>query len=100
MYARRIALLFTESRLYSFARNDDRSTHLYASTRAGPMHKRAAHTRHDLLYMQLSMLERVRLNLVGREHRGIDDCRNILRICQRLLEDGAVFRPTMSGPGR
>ncbi|KDQ63664.1 hypothetical protein JAAARDRAFT_29695 [Jaapia argillacea MUCL 33604] len=34
------------------------------------------------------MLHRLRLKLEGRHHSGIDDCRNILRILQRMRADG------------
>jgi inhibitor of KinA sporulation pathway (predicted exonuclease) len=35
-----------------------------------------------------SMLEHLGLALEGRHHSGIDDCRNIARICQIMLNDG------------
>lgn len=35
-----------------------------------------------------SMLKTLCLDLIGRHHSGIDDCRNIARICVRMLEDG------------
>ncbi|KAI0788565.1 exonuclease RNase T and DNA polymerase III [Abortiporus biennis] len=34
------------------------------------------------------MLKKLKLELEGRQHSGIDDCRNILRIVQALLKDG------------
>lgn len=34
------------------------------------------------------MLKRLKLNLEGRHHSGIDDCRNILRIVKKLREGG------------
>ncbi|KAI0785236.1 exonuclease [Abortiporus biennis] len=34
------------------------------------------------------MLKRLKLDLEGRHHSGIDDCRNILRIVQIMLKDG------------
>ncbi|KAJ3559762.1 hypothetical protein NM688_g135 [Phlebia brevispora] len=34
------------------------------------------------------MLTRLKLDLVGRHHSGIDDCKNILRIVQKLREEG------------
>mmetsp|Transcript_3183 Transcript_3183/g.5778 ORF Transcript_3183/g.5778 Transcript_3183/m.5778 type:complete len:529 (-) Transcript_3183:446-2032(-) len=37
-----------------------------------------------------SMLTHLGLDLEGRHHSGIDDCRNISRICARMLEDGWV----------
>lgn len=36
------------------------------------------------------MLRTLGMDLEGRHHSGIDDCRNIARICQRMLEDGWV----------
>uniref|UniRef100_A0A7S1ZCS3 Exonuclease domain-containing protein n=1 Tax=Trieres chinensis TaxID=1514140 RepID=A0A7S1ZCS3_TRICV len=35
-----------------------------------------------------SMLRMLGMGLEGRHHSGIDDCRNIARICSRMLEDG------------
>jgi inhibitor of KinA sporulation pathway (predicted exonuclease) len=40
------------------------------------------------------MLEALGLELVGRHHRGIDDCRNIARIAQALAARGALFEET------
>jgi inhibitor of KinA sporulation pathway (predicted exonuclease) len=40
------------------------------------------------------MLDRLKLPLQGRHHSGIDDCRNIARICMRLGSSGCLFRPT------
>jgi inhibitor of KinA sporulation pathway (predicted exonuclease) len=40
------------------------------------------------------MLEGLKLTLDGRHHSGIDDCRNISKIVVKMLEDGAVFKPT------
>lgn len=34
------------------------------------------------------MLAKLKLELVGRHHSGIDDCRNILRIVQKMRETG------------
>lgn len=34
------------------------------------------------------MLRELGLQLQGRHHSGIDDCRNIVRICQQMLQDG------------
>lgn len=36
------------------------------------------------------MLGALKMNLVGRHHSGIDDCVNILRIVERMVEDGWV----------
>lgn len=36
------------------------------------------------------MLVEQGLELVGRHHSGIDDCKNLVRICQRMLQDGWV----------
>ena len=41
-----------------------------------------------------SMLRDLGLELIGRHHRGIDDCRNIARIAQALAVLGAEFKPT------
>lgn len=41
-----------------------------------------------------SMLRNLGLELVGRHHRGIDDCHNIARIAQALAVLGAEFSPT------
>lgn len=40
------------------------------------------------------MLDALGLPLVGRHHRGIDDCHNITTVLKRLLELGAVLEPT------
>ncbi|KAH9937101.1 exonuclease RNase T and DNA polymerase III [Fomitopsis serialis] len=53
-----------------------------------------AFRRHYKLRYQLGMahmLRRLKMELEGRHHSGIDDCRNILRIVQRMLADG--WRP-------
>lgn len=36
------------------------------------------------------MLGALKMNLVGRHHSGIDDCGNILRMVERMVEDGWV----------
>lgn len=36
------------------------------------------------------MLGALRMDLVGRHHSGIDDCGNILRIAERMVDDGWV----------
>ena len=36
------------------------------------------------------MLDHMGLELLGRHHSGIDDCRNIVRICQRMMEEGWI----------
>ena len=41
------------------------------------------------------MLKRLKMDLEGRHHPGIDDCQNILRIAQRMLEDG--WEPKAAG---
>jgi len=40
------------------------------------------------------MLKSLGLNLEGHHHSGIDDCKNIVRIVQLMLEDGCIFVPT------
>ncbi len=45
-----------------------------------------------------SMLRDLGLELIGRHHRGIDDCRNIARIAQALARQGAEFTPTSRLP--
>ncbi|OQV18580.1 putative 3'-5' exoribonuclease 1 [Hypsibius exemplaris] len=40
------------------------------------------------------MLEHLALALEGRHHSGIDDARNLARICLAMLADGVKFRPT------
>ena len=40
------------------------------------------------------MLRALDLPLVGRHHRGIDDCHNLARLLVRLLSEGAAVRPT------
>jgi len=42
----------------------------------------------------VKMLTRLRLPLIGREHSGIDDCRNIAAICLRFASMFCKFRPT------
>lgn len=36
----------------------------------------------------LAMLQGLKLELEGRHHSGIDDCKNILRIVRKMREDG------------
>jgi len=38
-----------------------------------------------------SMLEILKIPLDGRHHSGIDDCRNIAKISQRMVKDGHCF---------
>jgi hypothetical protein len=40
------------------------------------------------------MLKHLKMDLVGRHHSGIDDCRNLARIVIRLIEDGATLDVT------
>lgn len=44
------------------------------------------------------MLGALKISLVGRHHSGIDDCGNILRIVERMVDDGWVpqVRPELS----
>lgn len=42
------------------------------------------------------MLAKLKLDLVGRHHSGIDDCKNILRIVQKLREAG--WDPSTADP--
>lgn len=42
------------------------------------------------------MLKRMRMELEGRHHSGIDDCKNILRIVQKLREEG--WDPAKTAP--
>lgn len=37
------------------------------------------------------MLQRLKLELVGRHHSGIDDCKNILRLAEKMREEGWEF---------
>jgi len=39
----------------------------------------------------IGMLKFLRLELMGHHHSGIDDCRNISKIMQKMLQDGCVF---------
>ncbi|KJE92753.1 hypothetical protein CAOG_003661 [Capsaspora owczarzaki ATCC 30864] len=41
-----------------------------------------------------AMLDMLRLDLVGRHHSGIDDCRNIAAVAKEMLRDGHVFEIT------
>ena len=45
-----------------------------------------------------SMLNKLKLELIGRHHSGIDDCHNILRIIQKLREEG--WDPSSTRPSR
>ena len=45
-----------------------------------------------------SMLGTLGLPLIGTHHRGIDDCRNIVEICRKLVERGAEIDVTGSVP--
>jgi hypothetical protein len=38
-----------------------------------------------------AMLKHLKMDLQGRHHSGIDDCRNLARILIRLIEDGATL---------
>ena len=40
------------------------------------------------------MLTTLKMDLEGRHHSGIDDCKNIGRIATRMLEDG--WRPALT----
>ena len=44
------------------------------------------------------MLKKLKLDLVGRHHSGIDDCHNILRIIQKLRDAG--WDPSTTRPSR
>lgn len=44
------------------------------------------------------MLKKLKLELIGKHHSGIDDCHNILRIIQKLREDG--WDPSTTRPAR
>ena len=44
------------------------------------------------------MLRALDLELIGRHHRGIDDCRNIARIVRALVERGATLEITTALP--
>lgn len=52
--------------------------------------KDAFRLHYKLRYQQgmLHMLRRLKLELEGRHHSGIDDCKNILRIVKQMLADG------------
>ena len=39
----------------------------------------------------VKMLNGLNLELSGRHHSGIDDCMNITKILQRILQDGAIL---------
>ena len=40
------------------------------------------------------MLKKMKMNLVGRHHSGIDDCRNLSRLTMQMLEKGCVISIT------
>jgi len=40
------------------------------------------------------MLEFLKLDLLGKHHSGIDDCRNICRILQKMVQDGCTINLT------
>lgn len=40
------------------------------------------------------MLTVLNMDLIGKHHSGIDDCRNICRIVQRMIQDGCVIQET------
>ncbi|MGF1468421.1 MAG: 3'-5' exonuclease [Sandaracinaceae bacterium] len=42
----------------------------------------------------VGMLEELDLELTGRHHRGIDDCRNLAKVLRRLLEEGVELSVT------
>ena len=37
------------------------------------------------------MLDELNIKLEGNHHSGIDDSKNIAKICLKILEDGGVF---------
>jgi len=43
----------------------------------------------------VGMLEYLIIGLTGRHHSGIDDCRNITKIVQKMIQDGCVLENTM-----
>lgn len=43
-----------------------------------------------------NMLDELNLKLDGVHHRGIDDCVNTAKICQKLINDGCKFRITFN----
>jgi ERI1 exoribonuclease 3 len=43
-----------------------------------------------------NMLDELNLKLDGVHHRGIDDCANTAKICQKLINDGCKFRITFN----
>lgn len=40
------------------------------------------------------MLEVLKMDLIGKHHSGIDDCRNIARLLIRMMHEGCVFQLT------
>lgn len=52
----------------------------------GPFRKQLGLQRYNI--GMAGMLAKLKLDLVGRHHSGIDDCKNILRIVQKLREGG------------
>lgn len=44
----------------------------------------------------IKMLEKLNIELKGRHHSGIDDCKNISSICVRMVKDGFNFNNTVS----
>jgi len=41
------------------------------------------------------MLECLGLELTGKHHSGIDDTRNIAKVCQKVIEHGFIFNQAM-----
>lgn len=41
-----------------------------------------------------AMLKYLKMDLLGRHHSGIDDCRNIARIIQHIVKEGCVMKNT------
>lgn len=41
------------------------------------------------------MLELLELELEGRHHSGIDDCKNLTRVVQKLMQEGYTFTQGM-----
>lgn len=46
------------------------------------------HYKYENVYSMTHMLEELKLELEGKHHSGIDDCRNIARIVERMINDG------------
>jgi ERI1 exoribonuclease 3 len=52
---------------------------------------------HEQAFGMSNMLEKLGLELKGKHHSGIDDCRNIAQVAKAMIEQGAILKLTVDG---